>query len=102
MWQCLLINRNDALFCRTKTDKICLRIWNVSNKYGKQLLDTATNTRLNASKKVIHKTAKATGEFIRNKIADAIAKSCNDKIVKTKPIIHGNLRNVEEILNDLG
>ena len=55
---------------------------NVSNKYGKQLLDTATETGLDilktASKKVIHKTAEVTGEYIGKKIAD--------EIVKRKPI----------------
>ena len=56
---------------------------NLSNKYEKQLLDTATKTKLDApktaSKKVVHKAAEATGEFIGNKIAD--------KIEKPKPII---------------
>ena len=41
---------------KTKNKKICQRIWilsfarNLSNKYGKQLLDTATKTRLDALK----------------------------------------------------
>ena len=39
---------------------------NQSNKYAKKLVDTAAKT---ASKRVIHKTAEATGELIRNKIA---------------------------------
>ena len=51
---------------------------NLSNKQGKQLLDTATKTGIDASKKVIHKAADAPGEFLGNKIADAVAKS-NDK-----------------------
>ena len=42
---------------------------NLYNKYRKQLLDTGINT----SKKVIHKAAEATGEFLRNKIADAVS-----------------------------
>ena len=54
---------------------------NLSNKYRKQLLDTA-------SKKVIHKTAEATCEFIVNKNADAIAKWYNNEIVKS----HENLQ----------
>ena len=41
---------------------------NLSNKYGKQLLDAPTKTGLGAaktlSKKVVHKTTEATGEFI--------------------------------------
>ena len=67
---------------------------NLSNKYGKQLLDTATKTGLDALKvafeKEVHKVAEATGEFIGNKIAD--------KIMKPKPVIDENSRNVEEIV----
>ena len=33
---------------------------NLSKKYGKQLLDTATKTVIYGSKKVIHKAAEAT------------------------------------------
>ena len=55
---------------------------NLSNKYGKRLLDI----EINASKKVIHKVAQATGEFIGNKINDAIAKLHDNKIVKTKSV----------------
>ena len=54
---------------------------NLSNKYGKQLLDTATKPGLDAlktaSKNVAHKAAEVTGEFIGNRIAD--------KTVKLKP-----------------
>ena len=67
---------------------------NLSNKYGKQLLDTTTKTGPDAlktaSKKVIHKAAEAIGEFIGNIIAD--------KIFKPKPIIYENSTNVEEIV----
>ena len=66
------------------------------------------DTVINASKKVVHKAVEATGKFLGNKIADAIAKSYDNKIVKP----HENSRNVieiiippekkEEILNDLG
>ena len=46
------------------------------NKYGKNLMDTAKKSRINAaktaSKRVVQKTAKATGDLIRNKIADKI------------------------------
>ena len=45
---------------------------------------------MNASKKVIHKAAEATGEFLETKITG--------KIVKTKPVIDENPRNVEEII----
>ena len=44
---------------------------NLSKKFGKQSLDTATKTGLKTPfKKVVHKAAEATGEFIRNKITD--------------------------------
>ena len=62
---------------------------NLSNKYGKQLLDTATKIGLDAiktlSKKVVHEAAEATVEFVGNEIAA--------KIVKPSE----NPRNIEEI-----
>ena len=46
------------------------------DKYGKKLMNTATETGINAaktaSKRVVQKTAEATGDLIRNKIADKI------------------------------
>ena len=49
---------------------------NLSNKYGKKLLDTAkkstTGAIKTASKRAIQKTAEATGDFVGNKIADKI------------------------------
>ena len=62
---------------------------NLSNKYGKQLLDTLLNVLKTGSKKVVHRATKATGEFIGDRIAD--------KIVKTKPLPAENSRNFEEI-----
>ena len=48
----------------------------LSNKYGQKLLDSAkkstTDVIKTASKKVIQKTAEATGDLIGNKIADKI------------------------------
>ena len=45
-------------------------------QYGKKLIDTATETGIDAaktaSKRVVQKTAEATGDLIRNKIADQI------------------------------
>ena len=68
----------------SKTRKYAKEYWflsfprSLSNKYGKQLLDTATKTELDApktaSKNVGHKVAEALGEFIGNKIADKIVK----------------------------
>ena len=53
---------------------------NLSNRYQKQLLDTAAKTGLDAlkhaSKKVVHKAIEATDEFIGNKIA---GKNCETK-----------------------
>ena len=66
---------------------------NLSNKYKNQLLDTGLDSLKTASKKVFHKT----GEFLGNKITNAVAKSYDNKIVKTKPVINENARNDEEI-----
>ena len=67
---------------------------NLSNKYGKALLDVATKVGLDplktASKKVVHKATEETGGFIGNKIAD--------KIVKPKLLTDKNSINVEEIV----
>ena len=66
----------------------------LSNKYGKQLSDTANKTGLDAlktaSQKVVQKAAEATGEIILNKITD--------KIVKPKFLPAENLRSVEKIV----
>ena len=58
-----------------------------ARKYKKQLFDTRLDSLKIASKKVVHKA----GEFLRNKIADAVTKSNDDKIVKPDE----NPRNVE-------
>ena len=46
------------------------------DKHDKKLMDTATKTGIDAtktvSKRVVQKTAEATGDLIRNKIADKI------------------------------
>ena len=42
------------------------------NKYGKKLMDTATKTGIDASKRVVQKTTETTGDLIGNKIADKI------------------------------
>ena len=67
---------------------------NLTNKYGKQLLDFATKTRVDplktASQKVTHKVTEGTGEFIGNKIVD--------KTLKPKPVPDVNSINVEEIV----
>ena len=48
------------------------------DKYGKKLMDTATKGGIDAakadSKRVVQKTAEATGDLIGNKIADILWK----------------------------
>ena len=53
-------------------------------------MDRGLQSLKTASKKVVHKA----GEFLGNKIADAIPKSNNDKIVKPDE----NPRHVDEII----
>ena len=71
-----------------------------SDKYGTELLDTATRTGLyalkSASKKGVDRVAEATRAFIGNKIVD--------KIVKPKPVT--SIKNmvhykISKTLNDL-
>ena len=62
----------------------------IAKKYKKQSLDTGLDSLKTASKNLVHKA----GEFIGNKIANAVTKSNYDKIVKPDK----NLRNVEEII----
>ena len=49
---------------------------NFGNKYGKKLMDTTTKTGIDAarttSKRIVQKTAEATGDLIGNKIDDKI------------------------------
>ena len=48
----------------------------LGDRYGKKLIDTATKRRIDAaktaSKRVVQKTAEATGDLISKKIADKI------------------------------
>ena len=57
-------------------------------KYGKKLMDTATKTWIDAAKtaseRVVQKTAEATGNLIRNKIADKITSVGKTKRKKKK------------------
>ena len=58
----------------------------VSNKYGKKILDKSMDASKDfaktAGKKVLHKSAEATGEMIGNKVADRITKSSRSKAQK--------------------
>ena len=61
-----------------------------SRECKKKLLGTALDAVKTASKKVAHKA----GQFLGNKIADAVTKSSDDKIVKPDE----NPRNIEKII----
>ena len=63
---------------------------NMSNKYGKKLVDTAeksaTDAIKTASKRAMQKTAEATGDLVGNKIADKIT-SVSKKSTKKLPTV---------------
>ena len=78
------------------------------NKYGKKLMDTATKTGIDAtktaSKRVLQKTAEATGDLIVNKIADQITSLGKPKEKeKTKEIeeVYIPLEKRQQIIDDL-
>ena len=58
------------------------------DRYGKQLMDTATKTGIDAaktaSKRVVQKTAEATGYLIGDKIVDKITSLSKTKVNKNK------------------
>ena len=54
------------------------------NKYGQKVLDSAKKS---ISKRAIQKTAEATGDLIRNKIADKITRVSKKKNLKRNYII---------------
>ena len=54
------------------------------NKYGQKILDSAKKS---ISKRAIQKTAEATGDLIRNKIADKITRVSKKKNLKQNYII---------------
>ena len=62
----------------------------MSNKYEKELVDTAkksaTDATKTASKRAIQKTAEATGDLVGNKIADKIT-SVSEKSTKKLPTV---------------
>ena len=66
---------------------------NFNSKYGKKLTDTAIKTATdfanrskicnkNAGKKIVHKSAEATGDLIGNKIADKITSASKKSKMK--------------------
>ena len=62
------------------------------DEYGKKSMDTTTKTGIDAAKttfkKIVHKTAEATGDLIGNKIADKITSvgKSKEKTNKTEEI----------------
>ena len=56
------------------------------NKKKQQLLDTELVALKTASKRAAEAAAETTGEFIGNKIAHAVVKSNDNKIVKPKHV----------------
>ena len=81
---------------------------NFSGKYGKKLIDTASKTEIDvtktASKRIIKKTAEATGDLIRNKVADQIISIGNSKEKeKTKEIeeIYIPPEKKQQVIDDL-
>ena len=93
----LLINKDDAIFYRTKNKKIFKGYGFLSfvTKYKKQILDKGLD--------VFKNLVLIAGEFIGNEIADPVTRSNNDKIVKQEPIaeIIISPENWKEILNQL-
>ena len=66
---------------------------NLSNRYGKKLVDTAKKSATDAlkiaSKRAIQKTAEATGDLVGNKIADKIT-SISTELHPKKPASEPN------------
>ena len=59
---------------------------NIGNKYGRKIFDKSIDAGKDfakiAGKKVLHKSAEATGEIIGNKVADRITRSSRNKVQK--------------------
>ena len=76
------------------------------DKYDKKLMDAAAKTGVdaakNASKRVVQKTAEATGDLIGNKIADNITSLAKPK-EKTKKVeeIYILPEETQQIIDDL-
>ena len=81
---------------------------NFGDKYGKKLMDTATKTGIDAakttSKRVVQKTAEATGDLIKNKIAHditSIGKLKKKEKTKKAEEIYISLEKRQQIIDDL-
>ena len=80
----------------------------LGDKYGKKLIGTATKTGIDAakttSKRVVQKTAKATGDLTGNKIADkitSIGKSKEKEKTKKPEEIYIPPEKRQQIIDDL-
>ena len=78
----------------------------LGDRYSKKLIDTATKTGIDAakptSKRVVQKTAEATGDLISNKIADKITSIGKSKEKTNKPEeIYIPPEKRQQIINDL-
>ena len=78
----------------------------LGNKYGKTLMDTATKAGIDAAKtkRVVQKTAEATGDLIGNKIADkitSIGKSKEKEKTKKVEEIYIPPEKRQQIIDDL-
>ena len=75
------------------------------DKYDKKLMDTATKTVVDAaktaSKRVVQKTAEATGDLISNKIGDKITSLCKPKEKTKKVEIYISPEKRQQIIDDL-
>ena len=69
-----------------KAKDLCLLQKNIGNKYGRKIFDNSLSAGKDfakiAGKKVLTKSAKATGDLIGNKIADRITESTRNKAQK--------------------
>ena len=85
---------------------------NIGNKYGKKILDNSFSAGKDfakiAGKKVLNKSAEATGDLIGNKIADRITKSVRNKEQKEDDRIMEETQEIiippekrEQIIKDL-
>ena len=78
------------------------------DKYGKKLMDTATKTGIDAakttSKRVVQKTAEATGALVKNKTADditSIGKLKKKEKTKKAEEIYISPEKRQQIIDDL-
>ena len=73
----------------------------LSNKYGQNLLDNAKKSTTDvikvASKRAIKKKAEATGDLIRNKIADKIT-SVSKNVLKNYQMMKQNLADLVQMM----